>query len=172
MEVKVLWAQFWLFFKLYTYMNCSCAVFCLGKALAGTMRVYFYMLKTHVNLKQMQITLTCRSVILFILKVQKSLPNLQNFSQFRGGKFRTQYLNVLPRCVTHMKHEWKRVTPFPTNLWTHHYCIEMIPKGNNPEPHMPPEHWNINYCIRECKDSNVCFMSDETMLFWRLKRKK
>ena len=83
-------------------MNCSCAVFCLGKALAGTMRVYFYMLKTHVNLKQMQITLTCRSVILFILKVQKSLPNLQNFSQFRGGKFRTQYLNVLPRCVTHM----------------------------------------------------------------------
>ena len=86
-------------------MNCSCTIFCLGKALAGTIHVYFYVLKTHVNLQQMQITLTRRSVILFILKVQKSLPNLQNFSQFRGGKFRTQYLNVLPRFVTHTKHE-------------------------------------------------------------------
>lgn len=63
-------------------MNCCCAIFCLGKALAGTKHVYFYMSKAPINLKQMQITLTCHSVILFILKVQKSLPNFQNFSQF------------------------------------------------------------------------------------------
>lgn len=39
-----------------------------------------------INLKQMQITSTCHSVILFILKVQVSLPNFQNFSQFSEEK--------------------------------------------------------------------------------------
>lgn len=64
--------------KRYTPINCSCAIFCLGKALAGSMHVYFYVLKAPINLKQMQITLTCHWAILFILKVQ----NFQNFAQF------------------------------------------------------------------------------------------
>lgn len=63
-------------------MNYFHAIFRLGKALAGSIHVYLYMLKAPINLKQMQITLTCHSVILFILKVQKNFPNVQNFSQF------------------------------------------------------------------------------------------
>lgn len=74
--------QFWFKKKLYRHMNCSCAIFCLGKALAGTLNVYFNMLKAPINLKQMQITSTCHCAILFILKVQKRLLNFQNSSQF------------------------------------------------------------------------------------------
>lgn len=68
--------------KLYRHMNCSCAIFFLGKALAGTLHVYFNMLKAPINLKHMQITSTCHSVILFILKVQQRLLHFQNSSQF------------------------------------------------------------------------------------------
>lgn len=39
------------FLKLCIHMNCSCAIFCLGKALAGSRRVYFYMPKAPTNLK-------------------------------------------------------------------------------------------------------------------------
>ena len=62
-------------------MNCSGTMFCFGKAMAGSRYVYFCMLKAPINLKHMQITSTCHSVILFILKVQERLPNFPNFSQ-------------------------------------------------------------------------------------------
>jgi hypothetical protein len=82
-EVEVLLAYaIILILKKTARMNRSCTIFCLGKALAGILRVYFYMLKAPLNLKHMQITSCCHSVILFILKVQGSLPNFQNFFQF------------------------------------------------------------------------------------------
>lgn len=49
----------------------------------------------------------------FVHPQSSELPKF--FSIQWGGKFRTQYLNVLPRFVTHTKNEWKRATPFPTN---------------------------------------------------------
>lgn len=153
-----------IFLKLYTCMNYSCTIFCLGKALAGTMHVYSYMLKAPINLKQMQITLTCHCVILFILKVQKSLPNLQNFSQFSEEENSEHSIWMFCPDLSHTQRMSGRGQhPFLLILWTHHYCVEMTLKGNNPEPCISPEYYNINYHIHEFKYSSICCMSDETM---------
>lgn len=154
-------------------MNCSCAIFCPGKALAGTMHVYFYMLKAPINLKQMQITLTCHSVILFILKVQKSLPNLQNFSQFSEEEnLEDSIWMFCPDLLHTQRMSGRGQHSFLLNPWPHHYCVEMTPKGNKPEPHISPEYCDINYHIHEFKYSSLSCISDETMTFRRLKRKK
>lgn len=148
-------------------MNCPCTIFCLGKALAGTLCVYFYMLKPPVNLRVMQITLTCHSVILFILKVQKSLPNFQNFSQFSEEENLEHSIWMFCPDLSHtqrMSEGGQR--PFLPILWTHQYCIEMTPQGKNPGPHVTPERCHVMAAYISLRTGGWA------MAFWKLKREK